>query len=294
MHLPLTAHQTQLTILEGAESTNTVLVAGSATAADFTTVLTTNQTAGKGRLGRVWVSAPGRGVALSVLLRPRRANGDQLELAAWSWFPLMAGLAMTLAVEEVLRAPSNPAPSYPATSYPAPSPVDANPQSASTAIKSTTLKWPNDVLVGGEKISGILAELLPAGDGLVIGAGVNLLHRTDELPIPTATSLVLQGAVLRGDALVDAVSSAYLIRLRALYEAFVNTDGNARVSGLWAAVTARCSTLGQPVRVHLPAGGMLTGIAVDLDDSGRLRLRSGNDDQVTAVSAGDVEHLRYE
>ena len=277
MHLPHTALLAELTVLASTDSTNTTLLARGASAEEFTTVVTTNQTAGKGRLGRVWVSHPGKGVAISVLLRPRRPNGAPLELATWSWLPLLAGLAMTRSVSELLGNSAS----------------RSQAGASTTQSPSTTLKWPNDVLVGGEKVSGILAELLPSGDGLVIGAGVNLLHTADELPTPTSTSLALQGTTVGGELLVDAVCSVYLRELRGLYRSFTAFDGDAQLSGLWASVSERCSTLGAPVRVHLPAGPALVGEAVDLDSSGRLRIRSGSDAVLTAVSAGDVEHLRY-
>ncbi|MBC7519292.1 MAG: biotin--[acetyl-CoA-carboxylase] ligase [Microbacteriaceae bacterium] len=281
MLLPRTAAISQLTLLDKTESTNTVLVAQSATAAEFATVITLDQTAGKGRLGRVWETLPGRGAAISVLLRPRLSTGGPLELAAWGWLPLMAGLAMTRAITEVLI-----------TEVVISEELPDRGNAPTAAVPTVSVKWPNDVLVDGRKVSGILAELLPGGDGLVLGAGVNLFHTPEELPTPISTSLATAGATLRGSALVDAICSAYLSELRSLYADFLTADGDAQSSGLRAAVIARCSTLGQLVRVHLPDGQLKTGEAIDLDSGGRLLFRAGT--TVTAVAAGDVEHLRYE
>jgi BirA family biotin operon repressor/biotin-[acetyl-CoA-carboxylase] ligase len=116
--------------------------------------MTTNQTAGRGRLGRTWVAPPGKTIAVSVLLTPT----ERL-----SWLPLLAGLAMTRAVRSLVRG------------------------------HEVTLKWPNDVQVDGLKVSGLLAELVP-GAGVVIGAGLNLTIDESELPTPVSTSLTLVGA----------------------------------------------------------------------------------------------------
>lgn len=137
-------------------STNAELVqrASAADLDDFTVLATTNQTAGRGRLGRSWVSPPGTTIAVSVFLRP----GDGMP-----WLSLLAGLAMTRAVRSLLPG------------------------------QSVGLKWPNDVQVDGLKVSGLLGEIVPTG-GAVIGAGLNLTMTEDQLPVPTATSLTLRGA----------------------------------------------------------------------------------------------------
>ncbi|MFT6535093.1 MAG: BirA family biotin operon repressor/biotin-[acetyl-CoA-carboxylase] ligase, partial [Alpinimonas sp.] len=87
-------------------------------------------------------------------------------MAAFAWYPLLAGLAMTRACASVLAVPS-----------------------------VVTLKWPNDVLVNHKKVSGILTELVSTATGpaVIIGAGVNLTLRADQLPTPTSTSLALAG-----------------------------------------------------------------------------------------------------
>jgi len=180
MSLPLSSAVAEsLDVLDEAGSTNAVLVerARAGTEPEFSVVVTTNQTAGRGRLGRTWVAPPGKTIAVSVLLTP--PNSEKL-----SWLPLVAGLAMTRAVRSLV------------TGHP------------------VTLKWPNDVQVDGLKVSGLLAELVP-GAGVVIGAGLNLTMDESELPTPVSTSLTLVGA--SADDLVDRALAAYLGELKGLY-----------------------------------------------------------------------------
>lgn len=237
MHLPLSrAIAEHLDVLAEVGSTNVELVARAATTdlPHFLVVATTNQTAGKGRLGRVWVAPAGKTIAVSVLLRPTVALGDAL-----GWLPLLAGLAMVRAVASLVPE------------------------------HTVTLKWPNDVHIDGLKVSGLLAELVPGG--VVIGAGLNLTMTSDELPTPTSTSLTLMGA--RDDEIVDAALSAYLRELGLLYSEFAAEKFDA-ATGLRAAVIAACSTLGRGVRVELPDGSDLFGTAEDIDPFGRLVVRA--------------------
>src|SRR5690554_2986061 len=126
MHLPLSeAAAARLEILDRCGSTNTELVtraAGSPEAwPDFSVLVTGEQTAGRGRLGRSWVAPPGQAIAISVLLRPAVLDPDLL-----GWIPLVAGLAMARAVDAVLNG------------------------------HEVGLKWPNDVQIDGMKVSGLL------------------------------------------------------------------------------------------------------------------------------------------
>jgi BirA family biotin operon repressor/biotin-[acetyl-CoA-carboxylase] ligase len=152
------------------------------------------------------------------------------------------------------------------------------------------LKWPNDVLLGGRKVCGILAEVLPDGSGVVVGAGLNHRIPADALPVPTATSLAAVG--LPSDP--DAVVTAYLDRLFALLDAFEGAGGDPERSGLRAAVERVCATIGSAVRVELPDGGVETGRATGLDDDGRLIVARDRDPSPLVVAAGDVTHLRYQ
>lgn len=267
MQLPLTTPLVpRLIVLDEAGSTNDELVRLAAGGAEpeFTVLLTTSQTSGRGRLGRVWVAPPGKTLAVSVLLRPAARTKENLGLEHLGWLPLLAGVAMTRAV------------------------------AAQLPERRVTLKWPNDVQVDGAKVAGILAELLPNAAGVVIGVGVNLSFERAELPTPTSTSLLLAGATLKGDELADAVLSRYLSELKALYRDFIDVAADADASGLRASLLALCSTLGQRVKVQLPGDELLFGEAVDVDAGGRLMVRDSADGVVQAVAAGDVTHLRYE
>ena len=234
---------------------------------DFSVLVTGSQTAGRGRLGRVWVAPPGKTLAISVLLRPVLPAGEPLELSHYGWLPLIAGVAMATAVETVVE----PA--------------------------RVGLKWPNDVQVDGLKVSGLLAELASTADAVVIGAGLNLTMNADELPTATSTSLALAGgfdADNLDDGQADAVLAAYLRALRSLYTDFVRLGADPDASGIRELVSEKCTTLGQQVRVELPGGDNLYGTATGIDRSGRLEVRRSADGVTTAVAAGDVTHLRYE
>ncbi len=259
MDLPRSAALARLVVLERTASTNDELAAIASESDEFTVVLTTEQTAGRGRLGRQWIAPPGEALAASVLLRPDR---ERVGASGHGWLPLLAGLAMARSIGAL---------------------VD----------RDVSLKWPNDVLVDGRKACGVLAELEPDGS-VVLGSGVNLTIPADRLPTPVSTSLALCGARERGDELVDRVLAGYLRELRGLYGALLAARGDARASGLAAAVADRCSTLGREVRVELPGGRRARGLALGIDADGRLEVRVHADGRVLAVSAGDVTHLRYE
>lgn len=234
----------RVSVVQRTGSTNADLAAAAREGADSGTVLVSgHQTAGRGRLDRTWTAAPGASLAISVLLRPPAA----IPTSRWTWLPLLAGLAVAEAV-------------------------------AGSAGVPTELKWPNDVLIGGRKVCGILAERV--GDAAVIGMGINTRLTADQLPVPTATSLALAGAAVADPDLVSAVLSS----LGGWYRRW--QDGE----DLAAALTARCGTIGREVRVELPAAEAVTGLAVGIDADGRLLVRSG--DVVRPFSAGDVVHLR--
>lgn len=269
----------RLEYLAEAGSTNDVLVehaAGPDSAAwpDLSVVVTDNQTRGRGRLGRVWLAPTGKSLAVSVLVRPVGDDGLALPPDHLGWFPLLAGAAMTRAVREVVEA--------------APGPENGLGEEAPR--HEVTLKWPNDVLIDGYKVSGILSELLPDASGLVIGAGLNLSLDEHDLPTLTSTSLLL---VTHRNPDPDAVLARYLTELRGLARAFIAAGGDAVASGLREQVAELCGTLGSAVRVELPGGTDLVGTAIGIDTQGRLIVEDQVNGELQAVAAGDVTHLRY-
>lgn len=245
------AAASRLEVLEESASTNAALRVLSADAdawPHLSVLITDNQTAGRGRLDRSWVAPAGSALAISVLIRELPSQPEAI-----GWIPLVAGLAMADAVTVQL------------------------------SDHEVAVKWPNDVLVDGRKICGILAE--STGSAVVLGAGINTAMSPDQLPVPGATSFAVLSAMCDEDRLV----SDYLRRLEGLLSALA-AWGDADRGGVHAAVSARCATLGREVDVVLPDGADLHGTATRLEPDGRLCVDSGGEE--TLVSAGDVVHAR--
>ncbi|MEJ7636211.1 biotin--[acetyl-CoA-carboxylase] ligase [Aeromicrobium sp.] len=239
---------TDVVVTSETGSTNADVADAARAGAPEGTVHTTDlQTAGRGRLDRGWESPVGSGVIVSVLLRPTSVPAGR-----WVWLPLLVGLAVDATVKECGVA--------------------------------SGLKWPNDVLVDGRKLAGILLERVdtPLGSAAIIGVGLNVSLRRDELPVETATSLALEGATETDRTIV---LRGFLRNLEALYRAWAASGGDPG-SGIREAYVRRCVTLGTRVRVSLPDGGSLEGHASGIDDSGRLLVDG------TAISAGDITHVR--
>jgi BirA family biotin operon repressor/biotin-[acetyl-CoA-carboxylase] ligase len=155
------------------------------------------------------------------------------------------------------------------------------------------LKWPNDVLVqelpdpAAEwlKISGVLCEMAPGGELVVIGAGANITQTRNELPVETATSLALCGA---GDVRGRNLTVHYLGLLADYISAW--SEGGAALEGVRTAYRSACLTIGLEVDVHQPDGMVAQGTATGVDQTGRLVVRTGG--SVIAHAAGDVRHVR--
>lgn len=203
-------------------------------------VLAGKQTAGRGRRERDWESPEG-GVYTSVVLRPSFGPRDAS----------LVTLATSVAVSRAVEAQD----------------VEA------------TIKWPNDVLVDGRKVCGILVEMQADAERIehaVVGVGLNANAKPD-VPDAEPVSLAEVGGeeVDRGEVTADLLSE-----LESLYE---NTD---EVLDEWR---ERSSTLGKRVRVETP-NETIEGVAEGIDDTGALRVSTDGGDRV--VSAGDCVHLR--
>jgi BirA family biotin operon repressor/biotin-[acetyl-CoA-carboxylase] ligase len=262
-------------------STNADLAAAAKKgAAEGTVLVAEAQTTGRGRLGRQWAAPPRSGLTFSVLLRPAIPAGLQ------GWLPLLTGVAVTSAIRRMTaRARAG----------------DFGEPTGDQAVEAR-LKWPNDVLAGERKLAGILAER--ADDAIVVGVGLNVSLRADELPVPTATSLTIENAAFTDR---EPLLRAILRELEIWYAAWLavdadpDTDGPGgypdvtglrpgQLGGLRAAYRALSATLGRTVRVELPGDRAIEGTAHDVDAAGRLLVRAADGDH--ALSAGDVVHVR--
>jgi BirA family biotin operon repressor/biotin-[acetyl-CoA-carboxylase] ligase len=208
-----------------------------------------HQTAGRGRLDRRWESPPGANLLASVLLRPA-CGGGEVHLCAGA--VALAGADACLEVAGV----------------------------------EPVLKWPNDLLLDGAKLAGVLAEAEftgPALNAVVVGIGINVAW-----PGPAEAG---------GTCLADVGGSAQPVDRRVLLDHLLGALGprlalleEADGRGILAdEVRRRCGTLGQEVQVTL-AGEKLSGRAAAIDDAGRLLVETASGPR--AVSAGDVVHLR--
>lgn len=211
---------------------------------DGTAIIAEEQTAGRGRLGRAWASPRG-GVWLSVILGPGLRQDT---------VPVI-GLAAGTAAAQAIRK--------------------------TTGLRAR-LKWPNDVLVGGKKVVGVLAEATSGADRVVVGIGINAnialdaLRAVSEYPV---TSLQAQlGRPVDREGLIRVV-------LRELDEAYalLRSAGVAEVLGRWREMA---ETLGRTVRVEMP-GAAIHGTAFDIDEVGALLIRL-DDGTVRRIVAGDI------
>jgi BirA family biotin operon repressor/biotin-[acetyl-CoA-carboxylase] ligase len=218
------------------------------------------QSAGRGRLARQWRAPARTSIAVSAVVPV--PDGRSADLG---WLPLASGLAMCSALADV-------------------------------AGVSGRLKWPNDVMVQGGgspddhgrpwlKICGVLCEMVPSGELVVIGAGANVAQERGELPVETATSLALCGA--RGISREDLIVR-YLRELADLHRAW--SAGGAQLEDLRSAYRRACLTIGLEVDVHQPDGRIARGTATGVDVMGRLVVAAAGSSR--AHAAGDVVHVR--
>lgn len=234
-------------VAETASTNAEVAAAARAGEPDGLVLVAEHQSAGRGRLDRVWTSPPRAGLTMSFLLRPPAPG------TAGPLLPLLVAAAAATAL------------------------------SRQTGL-DVRLKWPNDLMTADRKLGGLLAEA--AGGAVVVGLGLNVSNRRDELPRADATSLALE--------VPDQVDRLPVLRalLRGVSEAYRDwlAGGGGGGGAILAAYRPLCSTVGRPVRALLPGGRTLEGTAEGVDDGGRLLLR-GADGRQERLSAGDVIHL---
>lgn len=232
-------------------STNADLLARSGAGADIrgAVLAAESQTAGRGRHGRAWITPPRSQISLSA-----GVDTSGVPPQAWGWLPLATGLAVVKSL-------------------------------AQSAGVSAGLKWPNDVVAGDGKLAGILAEVAPGGDAIVVGIGLNVTPVPGEFPDLGATSLLQLGASeLDRNVLMAAL-------LQSLGDLLAQWRGAGGADETLIDEYRRASiTLGSRVRAVLPGEREILGTARDVDEWGRLIIET--DGQAVTVSAGDITHLR--
>ncbi|MCX6428749.1 MAG: biotin--[acetyl-CoA-carboxylase] ligase [Actinobacteria bacterium] len=196
------------------------------------------QSAGRGRLDRSFEVPEKSGLLFSLFIQPKRMSHD------WGWLPLLAGQAVVEALEKQIPA---------------------------------KLKWPNDVLVHGKKISGLLAEAIE-GSGVVIGIGINVSQNLNELPVSTATSLALEGwADCDRNELLTSILTNFT-QLLARWD-----SGDSRILEEYRAKSA---TIGQAIHITEVNGTQRASFAHGIDLTGALIIDDGE-----LLTVGDVIHL---
>lgn len=240
-------------------------------ATPYAVVVAESQSAGRGRLGRHWETPPGAAVTASFTL--------PLEIDQPGWLPLVAGLAVAQTI------------------------------TARCGLEAV-VKWPNDVLLpedGHRKVCGVLCEIVPvsasappgAGAGasrddrglvVIVGIGVNVDQTRGELPVPTATSLALTRSLTGSGLEVSREDLLVEIGIRLVFLEEQLRSGGPAATGVRAAYRALCATIGAHVRLSLPGGEDVGGIATAVTDDGALVVATPTGERT--FSAGDVTHVR--
>ena len=189
------------------------------------------QSAGRGRLDRKFEVPPRKGLTFSFAINAEKDFG---------WIPLITGLAVSKAINNYVGE------------------------------NIVEIKWPNDLLVNGKKLAGILSEKIKTG--AVVGVGINIFQEQNELPIENALSLSMVAKVDRSELLI----------------VILNELGNAlsNIENFKIEYREKCATIGKTVQVTLPNGEIIEDVAVGISDSGALLLNSRE------ITVGDIVHLR--
>ena len=264
-------------------------------------VVATTQTAGRGRLDRRWTDQGADSLSFSMV----RRVPSSIPVENWGWIPLLAGMA----VAEVVRAhgvqadtkwpndvivtdPTNPTdPTDPTNPT---DPTDPTEPTEPGETMASDTEFPTY-----KKLAGILSEAVSGH--VVVGIGLNLTGTVGSMPVPTATSVLVEGGteLTREDVLAEIV-----IQFDLLWNKWVSALGDASDAGIAAEYAELSASIGSHVKVRGPGGPdegadnqaaateHATGHAIGVDSQGRL-LVAKSDGTTTAVSVGDIVHLRH-
>ena len=226
--------------LTGSTQNDLLQLVESNIALDGQVIVTEFQSNGRGRLDRTFEAPAKSALLFSFYIKPRKQRSE------WGFIPLIAGLSLVRAITTI-----------------------------DTAM-NVSLKWPNDLLINEKKCAGIIAQT--SQEGIVVGIGLNVSMTSNELPVPNATSLAIEGSTITDRNLL---LSQILNTFAELFEAW--EEG----SELLNEYANASSTIGKKVRIDLPGGENIEATVAHISHSGELVLDNGRH-----VSAGDVIHLR--
>ncbi len=236
-------------VFEEVESTNDE-IKKHLTEGEGLVIIADSQTQGRGRLGRTWHSPNETGIYLSALVSP------QIPLESFPPITLAAGLATVLALQSFSKSPPY-------------------------------LKWPNDILINGKKVSGILCELCGNDPlNIIIGIGINVNQEAEHFPEALkkiATSLFLENKIKinREELLISLVTS-----LDKVYDDFLK-KGTKFIAEQWSRHT---DLFGK--KITLAQGGVVyTGVASRLTEDGKLEIVSSKDGQTLLFDSGEIAYI---
>jgi len=221
-------------------------------ASEGTTVIADKQTSGRGRLGRRWISPPGMNLYISVLFRP--------SIAAWE-SPLLTFIA-SIALTETIKK---------------------------TGVPPTEIKWPNDLVINGRKVAGVLTEMSPKGDRVdyvVVGIGVNINMSREQMKREMGETAKFATSIKenKGEETDRAkFTGDLLLGLESWYESF-KKRGKSYIIREW---TERWGGQNRRVRVAMEKGEVIEGIATGIDREGHLLVKK-DDESTVKIITGDV------
>lgn len=248
MDLPLTtAAASEFCFLESVESTNSFISSNAQTFQNFSVVASLNQTAGRGRRGREWLSLGGHTLAVSVVVPLNSASISP------TWLPILSGVAVARALVEI-------------------------------SYQQVDVKWPNDILVAGKKVGGILCQGMSTLQSIV-GVGINISVPDSALPENAGS---IQHPLYSFEQAIDLFVSSLVENLRgALVEVSHFSEGDLIARHYVPSIR----TIGRKVLVHETDSITWSGLATGLSPEGHLIVRMADGLQREVVAA-DIEHLR--
>ena len=215
-------------------------------------IIANKQTAGRGREGREWFSEDGVGLYISIVMKP------ELESYQLPVLTLLCAIAVHDTVAELTGAKPD-------------------------------IKWPNDVLVDGKKISGILLETCETVDGTAVVAGIGLNMDSSKMPDGVRVMSTSLNSLAKDEVGLTESLNTLLQNIKMRYADLMNTKNTALILGEWSGRSSYA--IGKKVAVSMRHTSFF-GETMGLDPSGSLLVRRENTGQVVAVTAGDVNSVR--